>query len=55
MHCRFPRQRLTCVHILAVDKHICHELLNITSSYLIKPLVTYGSIDTLGELFHSCV
>ena len=55
MHCRFPRQRLTCVHILAVDKHICHELLNITSRYLVEPLVTYGRIDTLGELFHSCV
>ena len=53
MHCRFPRQGLACVHIFSVDKHIGHELLNIPSRYLVEPLVTYGRIDTLGELFHS--
>ena len=44
---------VACVHIFDVDKHICHELLNITTSYLVEMLMAYLRIGTLYELSHS--
>lgn len=49
------RERFACGLVPAVYHHICDETLNVARSYLVDPLVSQCRIDTLGELFHSCV